>query len=338
MPWRVRGTVVSWANRFVGVPSCLVPPRPAVPPCAAPSRRARGMSGFWIRQFLDVPCMKRVYRDKDRRWSIGQQLVSSQERRARSVPRVNRLRINCGSNAGFVPPPVYIAFRLFVLLKRRSGQVCSMPWRVRGTVGSWANRFVHHGADGDLRLNLRLRRSRMGGYSSIFGVEERRWGGSSKMGGFFEDGVLRRTPLIFEEPSPLFEEPSFHLRRTPHLRYSAPKIEELPPHLQSSIFGPEDRRTLPSSIFGPEEWVEGRTEEGGWDFFEDGEVLRRWGGSSIFRARNDKPPIFHFLGPKNEEPPPIFHVLGPKNEEPPPLCSSSDPPRRPTATSSSQLS
>ena len=50
MPWKVRGTVVSEANPCVGVPSCPVPPRPAVPPCAAPSRRARGMFGFWIRQ------------------------------------------------------------------------------------------------------------------------------------------------------------------------------------------------------------------------------------------------------------------------------------------------
>ena len=51
MPWRVRGSVVSWANRFVGVPpSCLVPPRLAVPLCAASFRLARVMSGFWIRQ------------------------------------------------------------------------------------------------------------------------------------------------------------------------------------------------------------------------------------------------------------------------------------------------
>ena len=48
MPWRVRRTVVCWANRFVGVPSCPAPPRR--PPCAAPTRLARGMSGFWVRQ------------------------------------------------------------------------------------------------------------------------------------------------------------------------------------------------------------------------------------------------------------------------------------------------
>ena len=75
-------------------------------------------------------------------------------------------------------------------------------------------------------------------------------------------------------------------RRTPpHLRSSEPKIEE-PPHLQSSI--PEDRRTPPSSMFGPEEWVEDRTEEGGWDFF-------------LRRTKN--PPIFHFLGRRTKNPP-----------------------------------
>ena len=82
----------------------------------------------WI-WFPDMPCMKRVL--------LGQKgavpLVSSQERKARFVPQLNRgsnadpTRILCGSNAGFVLPPVYVAFRLVVLLKRRSGQVCSMP-------------------------------------------------------------------------------------------------------------------------------------------------------------------------------------------------------------------
>ena len=64
-------------------------------------------------------------------------MVSSQERRAAVVPRINRL-----SSAFFVPPSVYIGFRLFVLLKKRSGHLCTMPWRVRGTVVSWATRSV----------------------------------------------------------------------------------------------------------------------------------------------------------------------------------------------------
>ena len=49
MPWKARGTVVSWANRPLGVPSCPAPPCPAALPCAALPRPARGMSGFWIR-------------------------------------------------------------------------------------------------------------------------------------------------------------------------------------------------------------------------------------------------------------------------------------------------
>ena len=49
MPRRVRGTVVSWANRFVGVPFGPAPPRPAAPPCAALTRPAYGMSDFSMR-------------------------------------------------------------------------------------------------------------------------------------------------------------------------------------------------------------------------------------------------------------------------------------------------
>ena len=44
-------------------------------------------------------------------------LVSSQERRALAVPLMNRWSI-----ADFVPPSVYIGFRLFVLPKRCSGK------------------------------------------------------------------------------------------------------------------------------------------------------------------------------------------------------------------------
>ena len=35
------------------------------------------------------------------------------------------------------PHSVYIEFRLFVLLERPSGDVSSMPWRVRGTLIPW---------------------------------------------------------------------------------------------------------------------------------------------------------------------------------------------------------
>ena len=57
MPLRARGSVVSWANRPVDVPSCPAPSRIAAPPCAAPPRPACGMSGFWIRQVIFFPCM-----------------------------------------------------------------------------------------------------------------------------------------------------------------------------------------------------------------------------------------------------------------------------------------
>ena len=47
---------------------------------------------------------------------------------------INRLSVDrC------VPPSVYIGFRLFVLLGRRSGDVSSMLRKVRGTLVSWAN-------------------------------------------------------------------------------------------------------------------------------------------------------------------------------------------------------
>ena len=52
MPWKSRGSVVSWANLPVGVPSCSAPPYTAALPLAALPRPARGMSGFWIRQIL----------------------------------------------------------------------------------------------------------------------------------------------------------------------------------------------------------------------------------------------------------------------------------------------
>ena len=57
-------------------------------------------------------------------------LVSSQEQRALLVPVTNRGSTGCqpvvirGSTAGFVPPPVYIGFPLFVLAKSRSQNIC----------------------------------------------------------------------------------------------------------------------------------------------------------------------------------------------------------------------
>ena len=64
-------------------------------------------------------------------------LVSSREQKALLVPVINRL-----STAGFVPPSVYIGFRLFVLPGGCSGQLSSMPWGARGTVASSAKKPV----------------------------------------------------------------------------------------------------------------------------------------------------------------------------------------------------
>ena len=50
--------------------------------------------------------------------------------------------MNRGSTAGFVHLSVYIGFPLFVLAKGRSGQLSTVPWRARGTVGFWATRPV----------------------------------------------------------------------------------------------------------------------------------------------------------------------------------------------------
>ena len=52
--WRAKGRVVSWPDRPNGAPSYPAPPRPAAPPCAAPTRPARGVSGFWIRQVRSI--------------------------------------------------------------------------------------------------------------------------------------------------------------------------------------------------------------------------------------------------------------------------------------------
>ena len=50
--------------------------------------------------------------------------------------------MNRGSTGRFVPPPVYIGFPLFVLAKRRSEQLFTLPWRARGMVALRADRNV----------------------------------------------------------------------------------------------------------------------------------------------------------------------------------------------------
>ena len=70
-------------------------------------------------EFPDMPCMKRVYRDKASvHWSAARNKGAS---RPGDIPVINRL-----STGRCVPPSVYIGFRLFVLLENRSGDVSSM--------------------------------------------------------------------------------------------------------------------------------------------------------------------------------------------------------------------
>ena len=68
-------------------------------------------------------------------------LVGSQETKSASCP-ADKPRINRGSTGDFVPPSVYIGFRLFVLLERRSSDVSSIPWKEWWTFVSWANNSV----------------------------------------------------------------------------------------------------------------------------------------------------------------------------------------------------
>ena len=56
--------------------------------------------------------------------------------------RADNLVMNGLSTAGFVPPSVYIRFPVFFLTKVHSGQLTTIPWRARGTVGLWATRPV----------------------------------------------------------------------------------------------------------------------------------------------------------------------------------------------------
>ena len=74
--------------------------------------------------------MKKVYAQRQSRY-VGQQPGTKSGRRPGDKPVINRL-----STAGFVPPSVYIGFPLFVLPRKRSGQLSSMPWGARGSVVS----------------------------------------------------------------------------------------------------------------------------------------------------------------------------------------------------------
>ena len=89
--------------------------------------------GQWL---PPMPCMKRVYRYRNRRRSTVQQPRTE----STSRPAV-KSQLNCGSTAGFVPPSVCIGFRWFVLLGRFA-DVSSMLWSVRGRLVCSANTCV----------------------------------------------------------------------------------------------------------------------------------------------------------------------------------------------------
>ena len=138
MPWRVRGTLVSWANSSVGIQSCPTPPRrPAVR--SDPTRP-------WYVRVLESQITGHALHEKglQRQKGVGP-LVSSQEQRALLVPLINRgNRSTAGQPRVLFPHSVYIGFRLFVLLERRSSDVSSMPWRVRGTLVLLGEQFCWH--------------------------------------------------------------------------------------------------------------------------------------------------------------------------------------------------
>ena len=60
--WRARGRLPPGPDRPNGVPSFPAPPRPAAPPCAAPTRPARGVSGFWLRQVSFVRSSEKTFK------------------------------------------------------------------------------------------------------------------------------------------------------------------------------------------------------------------------------------------------------------------------------------
>ena len=106
-PGGYEGTVFSWQTVLLASSSDR--PRPVAP------------------LFPDMPCMKR-FTETNRRRHTGQQPGTKSARGPVDQPLINRgstagqPRVNRGSTADFVPPSVYIRFRLFVLPKRRPGQ------------------------------------------------------------------------------------------------------------------------------------------------------------------------------------------------------------------------
>ena len=106
-------------------------------PFAAQPRPAFGGSKLYMRGVVAFPGHALHEKGLQRQKGFGP-LVGSQEQRALLVPVINR-----GSTARqpliLFPHSVCIGFRLFVLLEKRSREVSSIPWGVRGTLVSWEN-------------------------------------------------------------------------------------------------------------------------------------------------------------------------------------------------------
>ena len=110
--------------------------RTAAPPCAAPTRPARGVSGFWIRQVY-VPGHALHEKGLQRKISVGT-FVCSQGRRALFVSLINRgetgdepvVNRRFCSSVGFKYELDCSCFR------RDIRTVFSIRWRARGRVVS----------------------------------------------------------------------------------------------------------------------------------------------------------------------------------------------------------
>ena len=93
------------------------------------------MSRFWIPQ---IPGHAWHEKSLQRQQAVGP-LVNSQEQTALLVPLVVRLCSSIGLHRISLVRASGESFKRFVLLGKRSGDLSSMPWRVRGTLVSWAN-------------------------------------------------------------------------------------------------------------------------------------------------------------------------------------------------------
>ena len=175
----------------------------------------------------------------------------------------------------------------------------------------------HHSADGDLRTNLRHRRTNMRRNSSIFGSEDLRinLAASKNLPTFEETAIFEGLPFSIPDPAYRRTISIFDLRSRRSNKFSP-----------SSIFDRRLRKPKnpPFSIFGPKEWVEDRTEGGGERISSKmGSCSTSWVGrtenlphlpsfrpeerktfpSSTFSTRRTKDP----LSSSSSDPPPLDH-------------------------------